>query len=176
MNETRPANGVLPRENWPLRKLFSWNRQVGPTDGRRSIGLLLLRRRGGGSVPGGCHIAVEVLRVAAVPAPPGQNDAAHAAPVAGHLGCGVHLRRARVPRTRFLHRVVRSRNLHPEPSDRVPVPSGGSRDSGTLRWTHLTHQGLRWVPPLRSPTPRVQILVPNVFPFPFLFALFDFRF
>lgn len=85
---------------------------------------------------------MEVRGVAAVPTPSGQNDAARGAAMVGVPGGGACVRGAGVPVARVLHRVVRSRHLHTQPSDRVPFPSGRSRDS-RCRWPHPPHLRFR---------------------------------
>ena len=98
--------------------------------------------------------------MAAVPAPAGQIDAARRTPVAGVRGGGAFVLAARVLCGRLLRRFVRLRHIHPQPSDRVPLPSGGPRDRDSQRRRPYTpHRRLRRVSPLRSPPPRVQVLV-----------------
>jgi len=72
---------------------------------------------------------VGVGGVAAVPARAGQVDAACGTAVGGVAGGGADVRAARLLGGRVLLSVVRFGNIHPQPSDRVPLPSGGPRDS-----------------------------------------------
>lgn len=67
--------------------------------------------------------------MATVPARAGQVDAVRGTAVGGVVGGGADIRAARVLGGRVLLSVVRFGNIHPKPSDRVPLPSGGPRDS-----------------------------------------------
>jgi len=67
--------------------------------------------------------------LAAVPARARQVDATRGATVGWVGGGGADIRAARLLCGRVLLSVVRFGNIHPQPSDRVPLPSGGPRDS-----------------------------------------------